>query len=137
MPRRKKNSRVLEKAEQRSSSLKSISPTLDLGNGLTLSLYSNLIEDLRSKVAAYNTALSHLDKLSLDVAETELQMRDLSEKMLLGVGAKYGKSSQQYGMAGGTPKNKRRRSTTHSVDSKTELSRPQSSSSIDDQASVA
>ena len=112
MTRRKKVSRVLEKAQQREASLRSISPQLDLGSGLTLDTYSNRLQDLQAQISNYNTTLSLLDKLSDDIANTEQDIRDLSEKMLMGVGVKYGKSSQEYGMAGGTPKNKRRRGTT-------------------------
>ncbi|UBF25969.1 hypothetical protein K9N68_31270 [Kovacikia minuta CCNUW1] len=112
MARRKKVSRVLEKAQQREASLRSISSQLDLGNGLTLDTYSSRLQDLQSLVSNYNTTLSLLDKLSDDIATMEQEVRDLSEKMLMGVGVKYGKSSQEYGMAGGVPKNKRRRSTS-------------------------
>lgn len=112
MARRKKVSRVLEKAQQREASLRSIGSQLDLGNGLTLNAYSSRLQDLQSQLSTYNTTLSLLDKLSDDIATTEQDVRDLSEKMLMGVGIKYGKSSQEYGMAGGVPKNKRRRSTT-------------------------
>jgi hypothetical protein len=110
MTRRKKVSRVLEKAQLREASLRSISSQLDLGNGLTLDTYSKRLQNLQSQLSNYNTTLSLLDKLSDDVAIAEQEVRDLSEKMLMGVGIKYGKSSQEYGMAGGVPKNKRRRS---------------------------
>lgn len=109
MARRKKVSRVLEKAQQREASLRSISPQLDLGNGLTLTTYSIRLQHLQSQVSTYNTTLSLLDKCSDDIATAEREVRDLSEQMLMGVGIKYGKSSQEYGMAGGVPKNKRRR----------------------------
>jgi hypothetical protein len=112
MARRKKVSRVLEKAQQREASLRSISTQLDLGNGLTLGIYSNSLQNLQSKLSNYNTTLSLLDKLSDDIATAEQEVRDLAEKMLMGVGVKYGKSSQEYGMAGGVPKNKRRRATS-------------------------
>jgi len=112
MARRKKVSRVLEKAQQREASLRSISTQLDLGNGLTLDTYSDRLQNLQSRVSAYNTTLSLLDKLTDDIATAEQEVRDLSEKMLMGVGIKYGKSSQEYGMAGGIPKNKRRRASS-------------------------
>ncbi|MBW4471708.1 MAG: hypothetical protein KME45_15050 [Stenomitos rutilans HA7619-LM2] len=112
MARRKKVSRVLEKAQQREASLRSISAQLDLGNGLTLTTYTSRLQDLQAQLSNYNTTLSLLDKLSDDIANTEQDVRELSEKMLMGVGIKYGKSSQEYGMAGGVPKNKRRRATS-------------------------
>ncbi|MEH1873774.1 hypothetical protein [Nostoc sp.] len=59
------------------------------------------INDLRSKLAAYNTALSTIDKLTDDVNNAEQAVIAMSEKMLLGVGSRYGKTSQEYEMAGG------------------------------------
>jgi hypothetical protein len=39
MPRQKRSSPVLEKADRRAAALKSISPSLNLGDGLTLDHY--------------------------------------------------------------------------------------------------
>ncbi len=36
--------------------------------------------------------------------DTERKLSDMAEHMLLGVATKYGKSSVEYGMAGGVPK---------------------------------
>jgi hypothetical protein len=99
----------LQRAEKREASLQSISSALDLGNGLTLEAYSVLIQTLRTQIAVYNSALSDLDDLSRQIKDTEQQLRNLSEQMLLGVGAKYGKDSGEYGKAGGVPKSERRR----------------------------
>jgi hypothetical protein len=109
MARPKRSSVILQKAEKRQAGLQSIAPALDLGNQLTLDTYSTLIENLRSQVAIYNRALSALDDQSRQLKETEQQLRSLSEQMLLGVAAKYGKDSREYGKAGGTPKSERRR----------------------------
>lgn len=117
MPRRKKVSRVLERGQQREASLRSISAQLDLGNGLTLATYSSRLQNLQDQVSNYNTTLSLLDKCSDDVATAEREVRDLAEQMLMGVAIKYGKSSQEYGMAGGTLKNKRRRGLSQQLSS--------------------
>jgi hypothetical protein len=109
MARRKRTSQVLEKAVRRAAGMSSIAPALDLGNGLTLLAFSRLIETLRSKENAYNSALSNLDKLYRDMLETERALGDMAEHMLLGVATCYGKSSVEYGMAGGVPKNQRRK----------------------------
>ncbi|HEY9653859.1 MAG TPA: hypothetical protein V6C50_00060, partial [Crinalium sp.] len=102
MARRKRNSEVLERADRRIESLRSISTALDFGSGLTLEAYTSTIHSLRSKLAAYNTALSSIDKLADDVNNAEQLVMAMSEKMLLGVGCRYGKSSQEYEMAGGS-----------------------------------
>ncbi|MEH2248674.1 hypothetical protein [Nostoc sp.] len=101
MARRKRNSSVLERADRRIESLQSISVELDFGKGLTIQAYTMTINDLRSKLAAYNTALSTIDKLTDDVKNAEQAVIAISEKMLLGVASRYGKTSQEYEMAGG------------------------------------
>lgn len=108
MARRKRTSQMLEKAVRRAAGINSIDPKLDLGNGLTVSAFSTLIETMRTKENAYNTALSNLDKLYREMLEIERELADMAEHMLLGVATRYGKSSVEYGMAGGVPKNQRR-----------------------------
>ncbi|MEA5507329.1 hypothetical protein VB735_30400 [Halotia wernerae UHCC 0503] len=109
MARRKRTSPVLQKSVRRAAGINSIDPNLDLGNGLTLSAFSNLIESMRTQENAYNTALSSLDKLYREMLEKERELADMAEHILLGVATRYGKSSVEYGMAGGVPKNQRRR----------------------------
>jgi len=104
MTRKKKNSRVLEKAESRIAGLRSISPMLDVGNGLTVAAYMQLINDLRELLSDYNTALSAIDKTHSAIAKAERTLGDFSEHILMGVAIKYGKSSDEYQMAGGSRK---------------------------------
>lgn len=109
MPRKKRSSNVLAKAEQRAAALKSISETLDLSYGLTLESYTMQIEGLRTQLAEYNTVLSNLDKVANEITTAERALSDLSELMLLGVATKYGKNSNEYEMAGGVRKIDRKR----------------------------
>ncbi|MEA5565165.1 hypothetical protein [Anabaena sp. UHCC 0399] len=109
MMRKKRSSPVLKKAVRRAAGMNSIHPNLDVGNGLTLPTFSTLIETMQAKENAYNTALSNLDKLYREMLETERELGDMTEHMLMGVGVLYGKSSVEYGMAGGIPKNQRRK----------------------------
>jgi hypothetical protein len=113
MARRKRNSSILERAERRIESLQSINQELDFGPGVTIGAYNTKISDLRSKLAAYNTALSSIDRLIDDVKNAEQAVRELSEKMLLGVGSRYGKTSQEYEMAGGVRRKATRRSKSN------------------------
>lgn len=62
MPRQKRSSLALEKAERRAASLKSINPALNLGDGLTLESYVLQIEGLRHQLASYNESLSFADR---------------------------------------------------------------------------
>ncbi|MGJ3252895.1 MAG: hypothetical protein ACFE0J_17440 [Elainellaceae cyanobacterium] len=109
MPRTKRSSRTLERAEQRYASLQSIDEQLNLGEGLTLGTYKQQIEDLRNQINAYNTILSSADRAANLVKTLEIQVNTLSERMLLGVATRYGKDSNEYEMAGGTRKSERKR----------------------------
>ena len=110
MPKRRRNSLSLTKAERRLEGLRAVNPALNFGNGLSVSAYSTMIEDVREKLAAYNMALSMVDKTQNALNEAERSLNDFSEHMLLSVASKYGKSSDEYETAGGTRKASRRRS---------------------------
>jgi len=110
MSRRKRSSPIIEKADRRAASLKSISDTLDLGNSLTLETYVTEIQSLREKLNRYNTLLSSVDEAYNDVITSEKSLADLTERMLVGVAAKYGKNGNEYEMAGGKRKTERKKS---------------------------
>lgn len=112
MSRKKRTSRVLEKAELRSAGLKAINPNLDFGDAHNLNHLTQLIEQLRTKIDAYNTALSIIDSSKVEIEELERNLGDVSEKMLIGVAFKYGKDSSEYQMAGGVRKSDRIRRST-------------------------
>lgn len=109
MARTKKSSSHYDVAVTRLASIKSISPTLDLGNGLTVSTYEAAVLDFRQKLDEYNMSLSEADSKLNIVNETEKKLRDLSERMLTGVASKFGKESDEYEKAGGTRKSEKRR----------------------------
>nr|WP_322682674.1 hypothetical protein [Nostoc sp. DedQUE07]MDZ8127956.1 hypothetical protein [Nostoc sp. DedQUE07] len=104
MGRRKRNSRTLGKAELRLASVKSVSQTLDVGEGLTVKDYTEKIEMVRQSLEAYNTTLSTIDVLLTQLVENEQDLADYSEKILRGIAYKYGNNSHEYQMAGGTRK---------------------------------
>lgn len=114
MARKKRTSRVLEKAELRSAGLKAIDPTLDFGDARNMNNLTHFMEQLRSKIDAYNTALSVIDSSQTEIEQLEKTLGDLSEKMLIGVAFKYGKDSPEYEMAGGVRKSDRIRKSTAS-----------------------
>ncbi|WP_315785379.1 hypothetical protein [Fischerella sp. JS2] len=107
MSRKKRTSRILEKAELRISGLKAIDPNMDFGDARTLQNMIQLIEQYRTKLDAYNTALAVIDSAKTEMKELEKKLGDLSEKMLIGVAFKYGKDSLEYEMAGGVRKSDR------------------------------
>jgi two-component sensor histidine kinase len=57
MPRQKRSSAVLEKADKRAAAIRAISEMLDLGGDLTLVNYTTKIEELRAQITEYNTIL--------------------------------------------------------------------------------
>jgi hypothetical protein len=115
MARVKRRSRTLSQAEERLTGISAISPTLDLGNGLSTDSYTMLIAALRHKLAEYNTVLSVVDALRLEVSALEKALADLSEKMLVGVAHQYGKDSFEYVRAGGVKKSERKPPRRRSV----------------------
>jgi len=109
MSRQKRISRILDKAEVRAAGLRSIDPALVLGQGLSLEEFNELIEEMRDCLANYNTVLANADKARNEVVDMERKLGNISEHMLLGVATKYGKNSNEYEMAGGVRKDRRKR----------------------------
>ena len=110
MARRKlERVRDFEKAKTRVAGVKSISPTLDLGNGITVVGYEAVIDSVDTKISAYNTHLSIVDDLYNGcIAELQI-LKDWNEKILLGVKSKFGANSSEYEMAGGVRKSERKK----------------------------
>ncbi|MEH1838282.1 MAG: hypothetical protein V7L20_05870 [Nostoc sp.] len=101
MSRKKRTSRILEKAQLRSAGLKSIVPNIKFDQDYSLEKLVESIDQLRNKIDVYNTALSVVDSSKTEIEEMEKNLSQLSEKMLMVVGIKYGKDSREYEMAGG------------------------------------
>lgn len=120
MPRLKQSSDVIDKATSRLTQLKSISPNLDLGKGMTIQAFSDAIDAARDRIAAYNTTLSHLDADRTAMQEAEKALSSLSEKMLIGIAYEYGKDSMEYSMAGGVRKSQRKRPARKTTEKSTD-----------------
>src|SRR6185369_8614280 len=102
MGRARKSSKVLEKAQARSAGIKSIDAAIDLGGGLTMAAFDTAVGDAHKALAVVD------DKLNAFVT-AETTLKDLSERILAGVAARYGKNSSQYEQAGGVRKSERKR----------------------------
>lgn len=109
MARLKKSSKVIEDVKTRLASLKSIDANLDLGNGITIAVFEQKLIKSENSLAAYNTTLSMVDEKKSVFEEDERDLSDYSERLLLGVGSKFGKDSIEYEKAGGTRKSDRRK----------------------------
>ncbi|MBD2209508.1 hypothetical protein H6G64_11770 [Calothrix sp. FACHB-156] len=110
MAQKRRNSIALTKAERRIEGMQMINPNLDFGNGLSIASYQNKILEIRDKLTAYNQAKTMLDMTQNALAEAEIELNILSEQMLLSVASRYGKTSDEYGMAGGTRRIYRKKS---------------------------
>lgn len=113
--RTKKSSSHYDVAANRLAGLKSISTTLDLGNGLTVQTYEASVLDFRQKLDEYNTSLSMADSKLNIVQDAERKLRDMTERMLAGVASMYGKDSDEYEKAGGVRKSDRKKITKSSL----------------------
>lgn len=111
MARKKRTSAISGKAKTRLAGLKSIDPALDLGNGMTVAAFEAVITQTDDSVHDYNTTLSSLDDKLNTISGNERTLTDWYERMLLGVGTRYGKNSSEYEMAGGTRKSERKRAS--------------------------
>lgn len=103
--------REFQKGTTRLAAIKSISPTLDLANGITAVNYETQINLFQSKLALYNTALSTIDNLYNDCNAQLDVVKDWNERVLTGVATKFGKKSSEYEMAGGVRKSERKKPT--------------------------
>ncbi|MEH2205648.1 MAG: hypothetical protein V7K53_16460 [Nostoc sp.] len=107
MSRKKRTSRVLEKAELRSAGLKAIDSNMSFGDDCDLQNLSQAIEQLRTMLDAYNTALTVIDSSKTKIDAMEKTLSNLTDKMVRGVAFKYGKDSSEYEMAGGVRESER------------------------------
>lgn len=114
MTRKKRTSRILEKAEIRLSGLKAVDPVMDFGDSRSLVNMMLQMDKLRDRIEDYNRALAVIDSSKKEIDELEKSLGDLTDKMLIGVAFKYGKDSHQYEMAGGMRKSERIRKSSAS-----------------------
>lgn len=112
-------SKTLTSAITRIAGVRSIAAELDLGNGLNVETYQTAITDMETLVDTYITQTASLGELRNRIREKETVLKDFNERMLIGVGAKYGKDSNQYQMAGGTKKSLRKKPKRTAVASAT------------------
>jgi hypothetical protein len=101
MARLRRTSNVIVRANVRSNNLKSISPTLDLGGGLSVAAFDALIAQAEAALDDYNQTVASLDEKSNTLDTLLDQTRDMTARTLAGVGARYGRNSIEYEKAGG------------------------------------
>ena len=106
MAYRRRSSIIIKKVQIRASNLEAISPTLDLGNHLTLAALRTQLGVTQNLLDIYNIKLAEADAALNNLQAQEKALQALSVRLLAAVGAVYGKDSNEYEQAGG----KRRRS---------------------------
>ncbi|MHC5822561.1 MAG: hypothetical protein ACYT04_43675 [Nostoc sp.] len=109
MARLKRSSTALNKGTRRIAGMRSISETLEFGNGLSLVEYERRIQTFQAKLSSYNTMLSSVDEAMGQLELLEQDLISYSENMLMSVRTHYGKNSLQYMQAGGKPRQSHKR----------------------------
>ena len=99
-------------AAQRLAGAKSIDKSLDLGGGLTNDAFEAKINQAQTALNDYNESLSVSDQKLNVFNALEKEVRGFNERMLGGIGSRYGFDSDEYEMAGGVRKSERKRRTT-------------------------
>ncbi|MFN6463450.1 MAG: hypothetical protein RMZ41_016770 [Nostoc sp. DedVER02] len=101
MARRKRSSRILEKAEFRVAGLKAIDPKINFDDTHNLQNLTQLIDNFHNLLDEYNAAIAMIDSSRNKLDEMEKTLSQVSDKMLTWVSCKYGKNSNEYELAGG------------------------------------
>ena len=110
MPRqRKKATPTMIKAETRLANCKAIDKTLDLGNNLSNATLETALTNVRAEMDKYNGLLADADAQLNAFNAAEKVLKDVNERMLDGVGVKFGKDSDEYEKAGGVRKSERKK----------------------------
>ncbi|MEB3149767.1 MAG: hypothetical protein VKL60_12170 [Sphaerospermopsis sp.] len=107
MPRKKRSSQILEKALFRIAGLKTIDPNLNFDDTYNLQTMTQLIEQFKKMLEDYNSALAMVDSSKQKLDEMEKTLKRVSDKMVTGVGFKYGRNSNEYELAGGIRESER------------------------------
>ena len=101
MSRRKRSSRILEKAEFRVAGLKAIDQNINFDDTYNLQNLNQLIDNFHNMLDDYNASIAMIDSSRKKLDEMEKNLSQVSDKMLTWVGCKYGKNSNEYELAGG------------------------------------
>ncbi|MBD2164153.1 hypothetical protein H6G04_07005 [Calothrix membranacea FACHB-236] len=107
MARKQRTSRILEKAQFRVTRMKAIDPNITFDDNCNLQNLTQLIQQFQTMLNEYNDAMAVIDSSRTKLDELEKSLSLISDKMLAGVGFKYGKDSSEYELAGGVKESDR------------------------------
>ncbi|MDZ7959266.1 MAG: hypothetical protein RMY34_15520 [Aulosira sp. DedQUE10] len=109
MAQKQRTSRILEKAEFRVARLKAIDPNITFDDNYNLRNLTQIIQQFHNMLDEYNADMAVIDSSRTKLDEMEKTLKNISDKMLAGVGFKYGKDSNEYELAGGVKQSERTR----------------------------
>jgi hypothetical protein len=102
MAKARTSSTIIDKAFVRVQGMRAISPTLDLGSGLSVVAIEAAINDTRAKLDACIRHLSKFEELQAAFEDAEKHLNELTTRILNGAASKYGRDSIEYAQVGGT-----------------------------------
>ncbi len=94
-----RKSATIARAQLDLANLQAIDPHLDLGDDLSIDALEELIEETQEAIAQFNIASATIVTNRKLIREKEAAIVDLSQRLRLGVGARYGKNSDEYQLA--------------------------------------
>lgn len=109
MPRKKRSSKVYDKALQRMAAMRSINSNFDFGNNVNAVSYQQAIDEFKISLDDYNLILSVADEKQSVLDDREDFLNDMNERTLSGAASHYGRDSKEYDQAGGTRTRERKK----------------------------
>lgn len=91
-----RKSSTVQRAQLDLANLKSVVPNLDLGDGVSLKALEQLIEETQAAIEELNIATVTISKNRILIQAKEKAIVDMSQRLRMGVGSKFGKKSQEY-----------------------------------------
>lgn len=111
-----KKSATIVRAQLDLANLQAIDPNLDLGDDLSIDALEELIEETQEAIAQFNVASATIVTNRKLIREKEAAIADLSQRLRLGVGARYGKNSDEYKLANRAAKRGRNSKSSKMLD---------------------
>ncbi len=110
---------TLDDGLRRLERIRAIDPLPNFGTGFSISEYETSLNELKTVLGSYNTAIATVDQLLTQLKMKEKSIRDLRERLLTAIAFIYGKDSDEYVAAGGIRKSERKRPRPRIVSSAT------------------
>ncbi len=101
-----RKSAKVEQAELELTTFKSATPGLDFGDGFSNEALEQLIEETRQAVRDFNMAAMTLEEKRILIREKEEAISDMTKRLRMGVGAKFGSNSREYKLVNQVSKRK-------------------------------